>query len=48
MTLGVNVPPLYLADVDAVGNLPEGLGMLKGQALVVEGFDRPQQLPFPS
>lgn len=38
--LGMDVPALDLVDLDAIDNLPEGLGRLKGQALVIERFDR--------
>ncbi|MYB88553.1 MAG: type II toxin-antitoxin system HipA family toxin [Proteobacteria bacterium] len=38
--LGMDVPALDLVDIDAIDNLPEGLGRLKGQALVIERFDR--------
>lgn len=38
--VGLNVPPLELVDVDAVENLPHGIGSLEGQALAVRRFDR--------
>lgn len=38
--LGMDVPALTLVGLDAIGNLPEGLGRLKGQALAIERFDR--------
>lgn len=38
--LGMDVPALDLVDLDAIDNLPEGFGRLKGQALVIERFDR--------
>ena len=38
--IGMNVPAVQLVDVDAIGNMPEGLGNLKGKALAVERFDR--------
>jgi len=38
--IGTDVPPIQLVDVDAIGNLPEGIGTLKGQALAIERFDR--------
>ncbi|MEX0824169.1 MAG: HipA N-terminal domain-containing protein, partial [Woeseia sp.] len=38
--VGINVPPVNLVDVDAIGNLPGGTETLKGQALAVERFDR--------
>lgn len=41
--IGVDVPDVRLVDIDAIGNLPDGIGAaLKGQALAVERFDRPQ------
>lgn len=38
--IGMDIPALQLVDVDAIGNLPEGIGTLRGQALAVERFDR--------
>jgi serine/threonine-protein kinase HipA len=38
--IGMDVPAIQLVDVDAISNLPEGIGTLKGQALAVERFDR--------
>jgi serine/threonine-protein kinase HipA len=38
--IGMNVPAIELVDVDAIGNLPEGIGALKGQALAIRRFDR--------
>ncbi len=38
--IGMNVPSLRLIDPASIGNLPEGLGTLKGQALAIERFDR--------
>jgi serine/threonine-protein kinase HipA len=38
--IGMNVPPVRLIDPASIGNLPEGLGALKGQALAIERFDR--------
>ncbi len=38
--IGMHVPTVQLIDIDAIGNLPEGVGTLKGQALAVERFDR--------
>lgn len=40
--VGMDVPALQLVDVDAIGNLPEGIGTLKGRALAIERFDRVQ------
>ena len=39
-TIGMDVPALRLVDPDAIGNLPEGIGALNGQALAIERFDR--------
>ena len=38
--IGIDVPAFRLIDVDAIGNLPDGIGVLKGQALAVQRFDR--------
>ena len=38
--IGMEVPALRLIDPDAIGNLPEGIGALNGQALAIERFDR--------
>lgn len=38
--IGMDVPALHLVDSDAIGNLPEGIGALKGQALAIQRFDR--------
>jgi serine/threonine-protein kinase HipA len=38
--VGIDVPPVRLIEVGAIGNLPEGIGQLPGQALAVERFDR--------
>ena len=38
--IGVEVPALQLIDLDAIGNLPEGIGAVNGQALAIERFDR--------
>ncbi len=38
--IGMDVPALRLIDLDEIGNLPAGLGDLKGQALAIERFDR--------
>ena len=40
--IGMDVPAVQLVDIDAIRNLPEGIGTLKGQALAIERFDRPQ------
>jgi serine/threonine-protein kinase HipA len=38
--IGINVPAIELVDVSAIGNLPEGIGALKGRALAIKRFDR--------
>ena len=38
--IGMDVPALHLVDVDAIRNLPEGIGALEGQALAIQRFDR--------
>ena len=38
--VGVDVPPVRLVDLAAIGNLPEGMDRLDGAALAVERFDR--------
>ncbi len=38
--VGIDVPPLELVALDAIENLPEGIGNLEGQALAIQRFDR--------
>lgn len=38
--IGMAVPAHHLVDVDAIKNLPEGIGVLEGQALAIQRFDR--------
>ena len=38
--IGMDVPAMRLVDIDAIRNLPDGIGTLKGQALAIERFDR--------
>ena len=38
--IGMDVPALQLIDLDAIGNLPQGIGALNGQALAIKRFDR--------
>lgn len=38
--IGMDVPPIELVDPEEIGNLPEGIGELKGKALAIERFDR--------
>jgi len=40
--VGIDVPVVQLVDIDAIRNMPEGLGALEGQALAIERFDRLQ------
>ena len=37
---GMDVPPVFLIDVAEIGNLPENMGNVSGQALAVGRFDR--------
>ncbi len=38
--VGIDVPSIRLIDVDAIGELPQGVDALKGQAFAIERFDR--------
>lgn len=38
--IGMEVPDVELVDVDAISELPEGIGRLKGSALAIKRFDR--------
>ena len=38
--VGIDVPALKLVDLHEIHNLPSGIGDLKGQAFVIERFDR--------
>lgn len=38
--IGIDVPPVKLVDVSEIGNLPGGLGTLRGNAFAIERFDR--------
>ncbi|MBE9554035.1 MAG: HipA domain-containing protein, partial [Proteobacteria bacterium] len=40
--IGMDVPAIQFVDIDAIGNLPEDIDTLKGQALAIERFDRLQ------
>jgi serine/threonine-protein kinase HipA len=40
--VGIDVPPLELVSIDAIHNMPEGVGALEGQALAIKRFDRLQ------
>ncbi len=43
--VGIDVPEAMLIDVDTIGNLPEGIGYLRGQAIAVKRFDRTPDAP---
>lgn len=43
--LGMDVPELKLMPLDEIDGLPDGIGVLKGPALVVRRFDRTQDGP---
>ena len=38
--IGMDVPAIELVDVDTIGNMPDGIAALEGQALAIERFDR--------
>ena len=38
--VGMDVPALRLIDIGAIRDLPDGIGILEGQALVIKRFDR--------
>lgn len=44
--VGINVPQIQLIDVDAIGNLPKGIGKIGGNAFVIERFDRSPGAPI--
>lgn len=44
--VGINVPQIQLIDVDAISNLPNGIGKVGGKAFVVERFDRAPDGPI--
>lgn len=43
--IGINVPEIDLIDLDAINNLPEGLGNLAGKAYAIARFDRTSEGP---
>ena len=43
--VGIDVPEFKLVDVDAIANLPEGVGDFKGQAFAIRRFDRTPDRP---
>jgi serine/threonine-protein kinase HipA len=40
--VGIDVPPVKLVSLKSIGNLPDGITSLEGQALAIERFDRRQ------
>ncbi|NDW07701.1 type II toxin-antitoxin system HipA family toxin [Jiella pacifica] len=44
--VGINVPKIGLVDLEEIGDLPDGLGDLKGKAYVIERFDRTPDGPI--
>ncbi len=38
--IGMDLPALQLIDIETIGNLPEGISTLDGQALAIQRFDR--------
>jgi serine/threonine-protein kinase HipA len=38
--IGMDVPEIDLIDINAIGNIPEGIGQIGGQAFVIKRFDR--------
>ena len=43
--VGIDVPEIQLIDIDAIANLPEGIGDLIGQAFAIKRFDRTPDRP---
>ena len=43
--VGIDVPEFKLVDVDAIANLPEGVGDFTGQAFAIRRFDRTPDRP---
>ena len=43
--MGMDVPEITLMDLAQIGNLPDGLGELNGQALAIKRFDRTENGP---
>jgi len=43
--MGMDVPEIRLMDLAEIGNMPEGLGELRGQALAIKRFDRTETGP---
>jgi serine/threonine protein kinase HipA of HipAB toxin-antitoxin module len=38
--VGIEVPEIKLVDIGSIGNLPDGIGDLRGQAFAIARFDR--------
>ena len=43
--MGMDVPEIRLLDLGEIGNIPEGIGELRGQALAIKRFDRTENGP---
>lgn len=43
--MGMDVPEIRLLDLGEIGNIPEGIGELRGQALAIKRFDRTEGGP---
>ncbi|MCP4316707.1 MAG: type II toxin-antitoxin system HipA family toxin [Hyphomicrobiales bacterium] len=43
--IGIDVPEIALIDIEAIQNLPKGIGDLKGQAFAIKRFDRTEDGP---
>jgi len=43
--VGIDVPEFQLIDIDAIDGLPDGIGVLKGQAFAIKRFDRAEDGP---
>lgn len=43
--MGMDVPEIRLLELGEIGNIPEGIGELRGQALAIKRFDRTENGP---
>jgi serine/threonine-protein kinase HipA len=43
--MGMDVPEIRLLELSEIGNIPEGIGELRGQALAIKRFDRTESGP---
>lgn len=43
--MGMDVPEIRLLDLGEIGNIPDGIGELRGQALAIKRFDRTETGP---